>query len=313
MITLPVRRSRTDDTNRRTRARDVPGEYGSSVPVSETIPEKEVQRKPKNRHLLSASEVPRQAPLHRKVPAPEPVTEEDDHRIPEALAPSRRRVIVAHAEKERTHHPSSHTLSAYGSPRTGYKTGVSDRSLAETPVRHPDEEIPRTKETERQRIERELRRQRTIAMSGQSQKIPPPTTKNHEAAQEKHIIQRSAHRDLTGSEDQTRERVNEPAAVSGEKRTIIVGKRKIITMPQEEQDPRPAWRERHPHGRNPASYPDESSSLSDDEEMSVEIRDTVFRARDEVFEGKGVRKPIPATGTGFHPPPYRTPIKEKVI
>ena len=34
-----------------------------------------------------------------------------------------------------------------------------------------------------------------------------------------------------------------------------------------------------------------SPFLSDDDEMSVEIRDRVFRARDEVFEGKGIRKP----------------------
>lgn len=280
MITLPVRRVRADETNRRTRAREVPGEYGSSVPVSETIPENEVQRETEEQTPPAASAVPRQAPLHRKVP-PEPVTEDDDHRIPEALEPSRRRVIVAHAEKERTHFPSSHTLSAYASPRTGYKTGVSDRSLPETPVRHSDEEIPRTQETERQRIERELRRQRTIAMSGQSQKIPPPATKNQETVQEKHIIHRSAHRNLTVTEDQTRERVNEPAAVPGEKRTIIVGKRKTVAVPQEEQDPRPAWDKSGP------AYPKDS----DDEDMSVEIRDTVFRARDEVFEGKGVRKP----------------------
>ena len=31
--------------------------------------------------------------------------------------------------------------------------------------------------------------------------------------------------------------------------------------------------------------------MSDDDGMSVEIRDRVFRARDEVFEGKGIRKP----------------------
>ena len=281
MITLPVRRARADETNRRTRAREVPGEYGSTVPVSETIPENEVRRETEDHTPPVASEVPRQAPPHRQVPVPEPVTEEDEHRIPEALAPSRRRVIVAHAEKERTHFPSSHTLSAYGSPRTGYKTGISDRSLPETPVRHSDEEIPRTQETERQRIERELRRQRTIAMSGQSQKIPPPATKNQEAVQEKHIIHRSAHRDLTVTEDRTQERVNEPAAVPGEKRTIIVGKRKTVTVPREEQDPRPAWDKSGP------AYPKES----DDEDMSVEIRDTVFRARDGVFEGKGVRKP----------------------
>jgi hypothetical protein len=118
-------------------------------------------------------------------------------------------------------------------------------------------------------------------MSGQSQKIPPPATKNHEAVQEKHIIHRSDHRDLTVSEDQTLGQANQPAAVSGEKRTIIVGKRKTVAVLPEEQDPRSAWDKSGP------AYPKDS----DDEDMSVELRDTVFRARDEVFEGKGVRKP----------------------
>jgi len=31
--------------------------------------------------------------------------------------------------------------------------------------------------------------------------------------------------------------------------------------------------------------------LSDDDTMSVEIRDRVFRARDEIFQGKGIQKP----------------------
>jgi cell division GTPase FtsZ len=281
MITLPVRRARADDTDRRTRAREAPGGYDPPVPISEPILQNEGQMEAEEQTPHVAPEVPRQAPPRRQVPVPEPVTEEEEHRIPEALAPSRRRVIVAHTEKERTHFPSSHTLSVYGSPRAGNKTGVSDRTLPETPVRHSDEEIPRTHETERQRIERELRRQRTVAMSGQSQKIPPPATKKHEVVQEKHIIHRSAHRDLSDTEDQTLEQANEPATISGEKRTIIVGKRKNVTVPQEEQDPRPAWDKSGP------SYP----KGSDDEDMSVAIRDKVFRARDEVFEGKGVRKP----------------------
>jgi tubulin-like protein CetZ len=282
MITLPVRRARADDNDRRTRAPAAPEGYDAPVPISERIPEDEARMEPEDQTLPVAPEEHRQAPQHRPVPVPEPMNEEQEHRIPEALAPARRRVIVAHAEKERTHYPSSHTLSAYGNPRVGNKPGISDRSLPEIPVRHSEEEIPRTQETERQRIERELRRQRTIAMSGQPQKIPPSATKNRETVQEKHIIHRSAHRDLSVTEDQTQEQVNEPAGVSAEKRTIIVGKRKNATIALEEQEPRPAWDKSGP------AYPKES----DDEEMSVEIRDKGFRARDDVFEGKGVRKPI---------------------
>ena len=111
-------------------------------------------------------------------------------------------------------------------------------------------------------------------------------------------------------------KVTKPAALSGEKRTVIIGKRKIIAIPQEEIRIllRTGTREGDTHtGETRAAYPAESSSLSDDDGMSVEIRDRVFQARDEIFEGKGIRKPIPATGTGFHAPPYRTQTKEESI
>ena len=281
MITMPVRRARADDTDRRTHAREAPGEFDTSVQVREPVLQTGIQTEPEEQAFPVTSEIPRQAPPRRHVLVPEPITEEEARAIPEDLAPSRRRVIVAHAEKEHTHHPSLHTLSSHGSPRTGSNAGGPDRTVPETPVRHIDEEVPRSQETERQRIERELRRQRTIAMSGQSQKVPQSTRKSHGTVQEKHIIQRSVHQDRTVVDDQTRVQGNEPAAVAGEKRTIIIGKRKVATVPQEEQDPAPAW------DKNGPGYPEES----DDDEMSVEIRDRVSRARDEVFEGKGVRKP----------------------
>ena len=285
MITLPVQRARADDTGRRTHTRDAPEGYDTFVPIRETVPQKEVPAEAEELPLPVASEVPRQAPPRRSVPVPGPVSEGEDSGIPEALAPSRRRVIVAHAEKDHAHHLASHNLSMHGSQHTGSKTGVSDHSLAETPVRHPDEGVPRFKEKERQRIERELRRQRTVAMGGNSQKIPLHAEKSYPAAQETHIVQRSSHQDRTGAENKSPAQGNEPVALSGEKRTIIIGKRKITMVPQEEPYSSAAQK------KTGDAYPDESVSLSDNDGMSVEIRDRVFRAKDEIFQGKGIRKP----------------------
>jgi hypothetical protein len=122
-------------------------------------------------------------------------------------------------------------------------------------------------------------------MGGSSQKNPPHTEKSYHAAQETHIVQQSSHPDRRGAENKTMVQGNEPAALSGEKRTIIIGKRKIAAVPQEESDLSAA------RGKTRAAYPDESLSLSDDDTMSVEIRDRVFRARDEIFQGKGIQKP----------------------
>jgi len=288
MITLPVRRARADDTGRRNPTRDMPEGYGTSFsamepPVSqnEAPATVEVQAPP------VAVEAPRQSPLHRPVMEPVPATNEEDREIPEALAPSRRRVIVAHAENDTSRQsPPSHTQTLHGILRTGNKTGIPARSSMEMPARNPDEEVPHTKETDRQRIERELRRQRTVAIGGQSQKNPLHTTgKSHPAIQETKVVQRSAHQGSTGTEKQTPVQGNESKERSGEKRTIIIGKRKTATVPLVEPDSS----EVRQKARD--ANPEESVSSSGDNEMSVEIRDRVFRARDEVFEGKGIRKP----------------------
>jgi cell division GTPase FtsZ len=286
MITLPVRRAHAEDAGQRTPARDVPMGYDTLVPARKPVPQKaEVGAEAVEQAPPVISEDPRQPPPRRSVPVPEPVSEGEESRIPDALVPSRRRVIVAHPEKDHTYPPSLHTLSGHGSPSTGHKTGISARSLAEAPVRHPDEEIPRPKETERQRIERELRRQRSVAIGQNIQNIPSHAEKSHHAAQETHVIHRSSQKNRTVTENQILVQGNESGAVSKEKRTIIIGKRKIAAVPQEKPNPSAEGE------KTRGTHPKESVSLSDDDRMSVEIRDRVFRARDEIFEGKGIRKP----------------------
>jgi hypothetical protein len=76
-----------------------------------------------------------------------------------------------------------------------------------------------------------------------------------------------------------------PAASPGEKRIVIVGKKKTSDIAQDDQDSSAI------RGKSGGGYTEESASLSEDDGMSVEIRDRVFRARDEIFEGKSVRKP----------------------
>jgi cell division GTPase FtsZ len=296
MITLPSRRSLIDDTGRGTSIHDVPEPSGTIVPAGGSVSQKAVTAEAEEPAPPVAFEEPRQAPPRRTAPVPRPGSEGEISRIPEALSPSHRRVIVAHAEKDYAHHPSSHTLSAHGNQRTDHKTGVSDRSLPETPVRHPDEEIPRSKETERQRIERELRRQRSVAMGGQPQKTTPPhAEKSHHNTRDTRVVKRSSHEDRTDAEAQTPVQGSKPAALSEGKRTVIIGKRKITAVPREDSNPSAA---RESEGATPsreksgALYPAESPSSSDDEGMIVEIRDRIFPARDEVFGGKEVQKPI---------------------
>jgi hypothetical protein len=252
----------------------------------EPVPQKVASAAEEEPALPVASEVPRQFPPHRPVPEPVPAFKEEDRGIPDEQAPSRRRVVVAHAENDYSRQsPPSHTQSLHQSLRTGYKPGISDRSSTEMPARHPDEEIPPAKETDRQRIERELRRQRTVAIGGQSQKNPLHTGKSHPVIQETDVVQRSIRQANTGTEKQTPAQGNESTGMSGERRTVIIGKRKTAALPPEEPD------SSETRQKTGSAQPDESVSSSDDNGMSVEIRDRVFRARDDVFEGKGIRKP----------------------
>jgi len=287
MITLPVRRARAEDTGRRNPTRDMPEGYGTSIQAMEPVPQNEAPAAEEEQPHPVTVEAPRQTPPYRPVPDPVPAPDEEDRGLPEALAPSRRRVIVAHAENDYSRQsPPSHTQSLRGILRTGNKTGISGHSSTEMPARHPDEEIPHTKETERQRIERELRRQRNVAIGGQSQKNPSHTTKkSHPAIQETQVVQRSVHQVSTGTEKQNPAQGNESTGMPSEKRTVIIGKRKTAAVPLEEPGSSDARQ------KTGDAYPDESVSSSDDNEMSVEIKDRVFRARDEVFEGKGIRKP----------------------
>jgi len=244
-----------------------------------------VPAEPEERTPPVVPEVVPQTPPHRRpVMSPGQVSEREARRIPEALMASRRRVIVARAEKDHASHRSLHTQPAPGSQQGGREEGGSDRLPPETPVRLPDEEIPRSKETERQRIERELRRQRSVAIGGHSPKNSLHPDKLHPAARETQIVHRSTHLSRKSTETQTPMQGTEPVPVSGEKRTIIIGKRKITAVP-------PVEPPRDTQEKPGAGYPAESASLSDDDGMRVEIRDRIFRARDGVFEGKGVKKP----------------------
>ncbi|MGB9176660.1 MAG: tubulin/FtsZ family protein [Methanoregula sp.] len=287
MITLPMRRGHAEDTGKKTPARDVLKGYDTFIPTREPVVQQkeEVEAEVEEQAPPVTFEAPRQASPQRSVPVPEPVSKDEDSRKPDALVSSRRRVIVSHPERDQAYHPSLHPLPAHGSPSSGHKKGISAHSLAEAPVRHPDEEIPRPKETERQRIERELRRQRSVAMGQTTQNIPSNAEKSQHAPQEIHVIHRSSHQNRTVTENQIPVQDNESGAMSGEKRTIIIGKRKIAEVPLEKTNPSAEGE------KTGGAHPKESVSLPDDDGMSVEIRDRVFRARDEIFEGKGIRKP----------------------
>jgi hypothetical protein len=137
-------------------------------------------------------------------------------------------------------------------------------------------------ETERQRIERELRRQRSMAIGGRSPKTAPPAGTSTEKAPEKQVIRRSIPHLRPALDDEVPVHGEVPAVPPEVRKTIVIGKRRIAPVHEEEEPGTPAVGE--PTGTGHADAETESP------DRNVEIKDTLFRARDGIFEGKGVRK-----------------------
>jgi cell division GTPase FtsZ len=283
MITVPARMSRADDDDWKLQEREEMHSPGNDDILPEREPvglSPEITTEPEEPVPPVIPDISQQIQPSVKVPAPQEIpTQAGHHQIPEEPALPRRRVIVAREEKERTYQNSSHTQVPYGGPRLGRIT-TPERSYPEQSDRHIGEVAPHPKETERQRIERELRRQRSMAIGGNPQKIPSPETrKSAEKAMDKQVIRKTSHQFRATADEQIPGQGDVPVGPPPEKRTIIIGKRKTVPTPFEEDTT--ASRE-----KSGTVYPEDS----DDDDANVEIKDRIFRARDNIFEGKGVRK-----------------------
>ena len=296
MITVPGKMSRDDDALPRSRSREDPALPATPPPLAEeSIPYPE---EPAGEVVRAQPPVlpeePRPVPPARPsvpvpVPVSQPVPERESGGLPEALAPSRRRVIVARSESDQSRHIPHDILPSHSVTRDRHRTG-SDRAPGQIPpIRLSEEEVPRGKETERQRIERELRRQRTLAMGGQPQKPPSHPAKSHPAAgEEKRVVRPRPFPDLTVTENTISPAGKEAPGMQGEQRKVIIGKRKVVADPMEEAVPSSVREKTVPEET------EEPASESETDGMSVGIREHPYRARDAIFGGKGVtRSTIP--------------------
>jgi cell division GTPase FtsZ len=280
MISLPARKPRDDEmsgTSRTQRVSEQPGtEVTGILPVKpETATAAETEEYPAARPApILPVTVPDRKPEPEAVPDRESVSRADEH---ESL---RRRVIVAHEEKVPAR-PQVIPPSGLRSHHPAHKPGVPDMGrFSERPSVHDGEEMPHSRETERQRIERELRRQRTVAIGGSPQKTTPHTEKMPHAVPEIRIIKRTPKK-TTAETDSVQTTASPPVE---KQRTVIIGKRKIATLSQEIPD--------LPDPLGTVAPREEFGKLSPaTESRSVEIHDRILPAQDKIFEGRGVRKP----------------------
>ena len=204
----------------------------------------------------------------------------------------RHRIIVAHDNDNKTTQPaprhSSPMSPVHGTPQNKKSSyGTDSRGLDEKPMPHSGEERLRTRETERQRIERELQRQRIMAISGRTPKTGPGVSAHSaDIIRTKRVI----------SEHMPFKEAREPPAAAEvvhqvpEKRTVILPKKKVPPVSQDANIP---------GDKNEKDDVDDDPSIitrpeyswqPDSEDLRVGIKSPAFKSKDAIFEGKGIHK-----------------------
>ena len=303
MIILPKQQSREGENNIRSPVRDSRPEIAENtmekvVPDSFGIDNDFFQSpaitpaKAQNVPSLPISETP------SSEGATMPDSGKDDNSEPEKHQPPRRRVIVAHEHREPL--PVSHHRSASGALTHHATSPVPAPHTAEcTRIKHHTDEGMRSKETERQKIERELQRQRMVAISGQSARTGMHLSRNPshipEETEKKHEIQK----ETIYPGDQSHRGTSEYEPLVPQKKTIIISKRKVIAnLPViHDRKNEKVAEEKISNKRQPVvSHPAEDSRSPVSGELNIGMKDSAFRARDAVFEGKEIQR------SDRHPP-----------
>jgi hypothetical protein len=208
----------------------------------------------------------------------------------------RHRVIVAHDNENKTtqHAPrhSSLVSPVHETPQNKKSScGADVKGMGEKHGSHSSEDRLRTKETERQRIERELQRQRIMAISGRTPKTGQGVSAHPAHSAEIIRLKREI------SENTPLKEVREPPAPAEvahqvpEKRTVILQKKKV----------HPVMKEANIHeDRNEKDDVDDDdlsiikrprySRQPDSEEVKVGMKNFAYKSKDAIFEGIGIHK-----------------------
>ncbi|WML66973.1 MAG: Tubulin-like protein CetZ [Methanoregula sp. SKADARSKE-2] len=155
----------------------------------------------------------------------------------------------------------------------------------------PQAEVRRTNDIERQRIERELQRQRMLVISGNRQKITTPHDKTRTelpASSDIHAEKSTQKRAQILSRP-----VPERSFSAGpEKKVVIVARKKsearsITAFPETNDTDTGNYAPDSDAFVPENSHPDDSGT----QPVNISVREPIRKANDDIFGGKGVRKP----------------------
>lgn len=184
------------------------------------------------------------------------------------------------------HHPGQHTTLPHDPPASGTKVQEPAR---EAGVHISDSQI-RTKDTERQRIEKDLQRQRMSAISGRTLKPTTDILKKPGAMPGRAVTTQDSPPDLPQTRVQVQPRTVPTVEKPTEQRTVIIGKRKTLPIKQKENDTEEQVVQEPVVGEDEFISPGPVSDApeADFEEKKVSVKDPSYRAKDEIFRGKNV-------------------------
>jgi hypothetical protein len=162
---------------------------------------------------------------------------------------------------------------------------------------HINDSQIRTKDTDRQRIEKDLQRQRMIAISGRTLKINTDSLKKPVTSPGRTVIHHDSSKISPHTHVHEHDRTAPPAEKIPEQKTIIIGKKKIIPIKDQHSDrkdqgeTKPLDREDQPL----SPIPDEDAPVAGPDGMKISVKDPSYRAKDDIFGGKSVvRTAVPS-------------------
>jgi cell division GTPase FtsZ len=199
------------------------------------------------------------------------------------------------AQSSRTspvHQPQPHTTLNHDAPASGTRVQEPAR---EREV-HINDSLIRTKDTERQRIEKDLQRQRMSAISGRTLKATTDILKKPVTMPGRAVIFQDSPTVLPQTRVQVQPRTAPTVEKPTEQRTIIIGKRKTLPIEQQSFDTEEQGVQEPVVHEEEFISPgtDTDAPEADSEVVKVSVKDPSYRAKDDIFGGKSiVRTAVP--------------------
>jgi cell division GTPase FtsZ len=280
MISLPVKEYPDRDIGSRSpEVRQYPSDSlhaGISGEIKKGLPGREFLSPSDTADLQNKGEQQHELSVH--TPQPRFVVSQEHDPTPRHISP--------------VNHPQTHKELHHNRPEAGPRLQEPARA-SEIPVN--DTHI-RAKDTDRQRIEKDLQRQRMIAISGRTPKTTIDALKKTVLTPGRILI----HHDESNTPPTPRlpehNQPPVPAEKTPEQKTIIIGKRKHAPI----KDKNSGMEEQginEPMGQNYSISPDPNALEPEDssDRMKISVKDPSYRAKDDVFGGKSVvRTAVPS-------------------